>query len=132
MNKDLIPIILSVSVIVFFLVMLVRASIKDAKDREQAKIDDQAWLDNELKYSSYVSFTTSDGVLRRGRDCLAYDTDIGSKWGIRRTSKQYALNVLSGNYERGFFRDEKDETYPTCNILSSKVVTNDNRDESKA
>lgn len=98
---------------------------KDKIKGDANEIKNRAAIEAEMKKPFYVvRFKTNDGTERVSADVTpGWDEDRirSGRWFWLNTAEQEANKLMKFYYEKGYFRDNKDVTYPTCNVLEAKI-----------
>lgn len=94
-------------------------------ERNKNEAENRIKIEEEMKKPFYrIRFITSDGNVNFSSDITPAwdDRRIRSKnWFWLNTAEMEANKLLKFSYERGFFRDSSDNTYPACNVLTAKI-----------
>lgn len=102
---------------------------KEMKEEEiqgnKNEAENRIKIEEEMEKPFYrIRFVTSDGNVNFSADITPAwdDRRIRSKnWFWLNTAEMEADKHLKFSYERGFFRDSNDNTYPACNVLTAKI-----------
>lgn len=99
-------------------VLFVRKSEKEYKAQKAA---DLQWEKDELAKPRYVVKFIADGFVRSTGPLDPWQSNPGSDWNTKRTSKSLADSHMVASHERGYFRSDADMTYPSCNVVSAWI-----------
>lgn len=92
----------------------------DREWKEQRALD-LKWEENEKAKPRYVVKFIADGFIKSTGPCDPWQSNPGSNWNVQRTSESLANSLMENSHTRGYFRDETNMTYPSCNIRSAWI-----------